>query len=141
MMDPSPFQAWLIAIPSAITALSTWYINHKTAKTSEKSHTITKQFVADNASELKVTLDDLEVRVTRMEEMLKTTKDCQLLMAQKHAETMALVNEELKTTKATLARVFPAPAVSAAPPVTPDTGKVVMVETAIPSIGKVIRKP
>ncbi len=154
--DQTVSQAWLMAIPSAITALSTWYMKRKNEKNSEKTSDRTEQAIALNTSKILKEVKDLQDRVSVLEEMNKKTRDCQLVLAQKYVDT---TKSYVESTKAMESRVEEAraffevlkakmkpptndPTKPAEAPNKPEVfGKVIVVDEPVQTNGKVIRKP
>lgn len=96
--DPTALQAWLVAIPSAITALSTWYINRKTKKTigkTEENLTAKSDGHHDDIAELKARVALLQQTVTRLDATVDKIQSCQIMLAQKYTESMNALQTEL----------------------------------------------
>lgn len=104
--DPSSAQAWLIAIPSAITAFSTWYMSKKTSSSATATQESAKKVVTDRSDETQRDLKDLKVRVATLEQSVGEARNTQLLIAMKHTESMDKLHAKMGETNVALQRVI-----------------------------------
>jgi hypothetical protein len=131
--DPTATQAWLIAIPSAITAISTWYMSRKATKVGKSAATHTERVVGENSDKTMQEICELKKRVSGLELAVQQTRESQLVMAQRQIELMS--SFKASTIPADVPKVEPNPVVRAEPE------KVTLKGTAQAPFGKVILKP
>ncbi len=145
--DPNAVHAWMLAIPSAITAVSTWYLNRKTVKTSKEAHTKTAELMTMNTSDINSQISDMEARLAALEKQVEKTRDCTVILAQKYVDTVngldGLLKEGLKRSRANRSNsAQPAGnGLQESSGSADENGKVTVVDAPAQPIGKVIRKP
>lgn len=108
-------QAWMLAIPSVLTALSAWYTNRKTTKTVTKSDEKTKGVVEDASVAVNKELANLKAEVAGLKEenkkltaKVEETRQCQVNISQKHTETMNEVHAIIRAIPRTAKESVPA---------------------------------
>jgi hypothetical protein len=119
MEDPTVAQAWLVAIPSAITAVSTWYINRKTKRTIGK----TEEHLSAKSDGHHGEIESLKERIDALERTIGKVRDCQLVIAQKYTKSMNSLQKDLQLArraleKSTIAPSSQTPAVAGEPKAT-----------------------
>jgi hypothetical protein len=148
MADPAQgqtaLQAWLIAIPSVLTAASIWYQRRTTKSSDAKTKTVVTE-TADaqnlmiNALKTTITTQNLLIQsqakeIKALTAKVEETRQCQVSIADKHQETM---NKTSGAVDRLASMLDPkAPHVD-----DPDFGQVTKVDTPTQPHGKVIVKP
>jgi septal ring factor EnvC (AmiA/AmiB activator) len=163
--DPTVLQAWLIAVPSLITAVSTWYLRRGTKKSHASSEAKTTEKLDSYNGAIKDKIEELETEIKRLKESITKSVDdsktCQITLAQKYTEQINGLQNELVRARRVIEKVVPSPSqtqiageqgpkasVAAESPSAPTTasaapgngkpfGEVKIVETPKPSVGKV----
>lgn len=159
MSDQTVTQAWLIAIPTVLTAISGWINKRKTEKTVAASDVKTSQLIGDHNDNMTVRLVDLDTRVKHLEEIAGKSYTAQLMLLQRHTESMDRLSARVESTNLSLQKVLSTPDLNDSPTTTqagvpvsplgqaqgsspgasgaPAPGKVVVVDIAPQPIGKV----
>lgn len=104
--DPTVTQAWLIAIPSAITAFSTWYLNRKSNKTHQETRQVASDAVDSSTTAITAEIQVLKDRVAKLEDTVTKSRDCQLILAQRYTDNMNSLQIDLVAAKSVLERVI-----------------------------------
>lgn len=134
--DPNSTQAWLVAIPSLITALSTWYMSRKTTKVGSAAEAHTKRVVTESSEETMQEVMELKRRVNSLEVAVNQVRDGQKSLSQGYSVLMARIDAKSMTEEPEAKQTQ-----SPGPASVIDSGKEKMPDPKATSFGKVILKP
>lgn len=112
--DPTVMQAWLIAVPSLITALSTWYLR----RGDKKSHAATQAKTEVAVDGAKQQLDsyngkigdkilELENEIKALKLAVTNGRDTNVLIAAKYTEQINTVQKELIRARRVIEKAVP----------------------------------
>lgn len=135
MSDQTVLGAWMIAIPSTLHALSTWYVRRKINKAGEAAKENTAEVVTAKSDETKAVIEELKVRFSQLETAVQAIQATSLAMSKTYTESLDRVQAQMGAANAIFQRV-----VSTKPDV-PDPGKVTLKDDKTAPLGKVILKP
>ncbi len=109
--DPTVLQSWLIAIPTLLTALSTWYLRRGTKKSHEATEVKTAEKLDSYNGAIKDKVDELEKAIEGLKKSVASslgkTEDCQIRLAQKYTEQINALQQELVRARRIIEKYVP----------------------------------